>query len=339
MVSHLGYLRKKKNLKLTLSQLMYTGEIPTGKTAKDELRAIRELIESVYKKRDIVKKIQFLNKKIDVTVNFDESHLKKILHFLQNQEDVRNKLTKIKLNQGLGKEIIEQYKIKINEIKYDPNEIKDVDKATNALNSNESQLKKNLHFLQNQEDVRNKLTKIKLNQGLGKEIIEQYKIKINEIKYDPNEIKDVDKATNALKEIEKEITPYLEKNEPKEIEIYNEPNFLYSYHKNYHTKMNKICKFLLNADKPVTLSQIEENVRFDKFTVQQMVYELFGKSLVIGVREIENQTNWFTYYWTAKLNLIHYAKELEALIQDEMKNEDKKLKILEEFNDSDMNKF
>ena len=274
MVSHLGYLRKKKNLKLTLSQLMYTGEVPTGKTAKDELRAIRELIESVYKKRDIVKKIQFLNKKIDVTVNFDESHLKKILHFLQNQEDVRNKLTKIKLNQGLGKEIIEQYKIKI-----------------------------------------------------------------NEIKYDPNEIKDVDKATNALKEIEKEITPYLEKNEPKEIEIYNEPNFLYSYHKNYHTKMNKICKFLLNADKPVTLSQIEENVRFDKFTVQQMVYELFGKSLVIGVREIENQTNWFTYYWTAKLNLIHYAKELEALIQDEMKNEDKKLKILEEFNDSDMNKF
>ena len=77
MASHIGYLRKKEKLKRILSQLMYTGEIPTRKTIKDELRAIRELIESVYKKRDIVKKIQFLNKKIDVTVNFDESHLKK----------------------------------------------------------------------------------------------------------------------------------------------------------------------------------------------------------------------------------------------------------------------
>ena len=178
-----------------------------------------------------------------------------------------------------------------------------------------------------------------MNQELGKEIIEQYKIKINEIKYDHNEIKDIDKATNVLKDIEKEIIPHLEKNEPKDIEIYKEPNFLYSYQKNHHTKMNKICKFLLNADKPVTLSQIEENVRFDKFTVQRMVYELFGKSLVIGVRGIENEANWFTYYWTAELKLIQYVEELEALIQDEMKNEAKKLKILEEFNDSGMNKF
>ena len=272
MVSHIGYLRKKEKLERILSQLAYTGEIPIRKKAKDELMAIRELIESVYKKRDIVKKIQFLNKKIDVTVNFDESHLKKILHFLQNQENVFNKLTKIEVSQGLGKEIDEQYKIKI-----------------------------------------------------------------NDIKYDHNEIKDIDKATNDLKEIEKEIIPYLEKNEPKDIEIYKEPNFLYSYQKNHNTKMNKICKFLLNVDKPVTESQIEENVRFDKFTVQRMVYELFGKSLVIGVRGIEN--NGFTYYWTAELKLIHYAEELEALIQDEMKNEAKKLKILEEFNDSGINKF
>jgi len=82
IISHSRYKHEEKRLLKIISQLNYTGKIPTGVTAKDSLDKLRKLIISLEKRNKIIRQIQSFDTKIDVTVNFNKKQLGEILKFL-----------------------------------------------------------------------------------------------------------------------------------------------------------------------------------------------------------------------------------------------------------------
>ena len=262
---HSTYKHEEIRLLKIISQLNYTGKIPTGTKAKDSLDKLRKLITSLERKNKTIRQIQSFDKKIDVTVNFNEYHLKQILKFLKYQKNIKYKLIKAEVEQKFGKLIIKKYQVKVNEIKYDYNK-----------------------------------------------------------KFD------FDKAMSILKEVEEKIL-----NSDLEETI----SFQLVHRQNYYSKMLKICKFLLKSDQQVSGSKIRKEFKINTNLMTTILYDLFGKSLVVGVRGLDENGKDFDYYWIPTTELLPYIDKLKKIIQKEIAIENEDIERFIEFSDSGSAKF
>ena len=282
--SHVKYKREEKELLEIISQLNYTGKIPTGVKTKDSLDKLRKLIISLEKRNKIIQQIQSFDKKIDVTVNFNENQLKEILKFLKYQKNIKYKLIKAELEQKFGKQIIKEYQVKVNEIKFDPNSI--------------SILKEPSLF--------------------------------SKQPYDYNKKYDIDKAMDVLKEVEEKIL---------NLDLEETISYRLIHRPDDNSKRLKLCKFLLKSDQEVTRSKIKKNINLNTNLIALILYDLFGKSLVSGVRGVHENGKDFVYYWKPTIGLLSYVEELKKVIQEEIKIEKEDMKRYIEFSNSGSAKF
>jgi hypothetical protein len=282
--SHVKYKREEKKLLKIISQLNYTGKIPTGVKIKDSLDKLRKLIISLEQRNKIIRQIQSFDTKIDVTVNFNKKQLGEILKFLKYQKNIKYKLIKAELGQKFGKQIIKKYQVKVNEIKFDPNSI--------------SILKEPSLF--------------------------------SKQPYDYNEKYNIDKAMDVLKEVEEKIL---------NLDLEETISYRLIHRPDDNSKRLKLCKFLLKSDQEVTISKIKKNINLNTNLIALILYDLFGKSLVSGVRGVHENGKDFVDYWKPTIGLLSYVEELKKVIQEEIKIEKRDIKRYMEFANSGSAKY
>jgi len=267
MISHIKYIHKKRNLLEIISKLHYTGQIPSYKkeTPEKTLKKLYGFIILLKSNKKLIREILFLNESMKVDINFCRTHLEKIHNFLLFQKKINDKFLKAEIEQKIGRVIIKRYRVKINEIKYDPKNIEDIDKAINTL------------------------TKIE------------------------NEIKKLDLE---------EIIPC---------------KAVYGSNYIYHTLL--VCKILLKNNQHSLQSEIKIKSKLTNALTNKILYDLFGKSLIMGERGIAQDNEWFVYYWTPECELLSYVDKLVGLIAEEKKIEDEKIENWRDFIDSGDNKF
>ena len=69
------------------------------------------------------------------------------------------------------------------------------------------------------------------------------------------------------------------------------------------------------------------------------LYDLFGKSLVIGVRGVHENGKDFDYYWIPTTELLPYIEKLKKIIKEEIKIEKRDIKRYIEFANSGSAKY
>jgi len=218
-----------------------------------------------------------------------------------------------------------------------------------TVNFNKKQLGEILKFLKYQKNIKYKLIKAELGQKFGKQIIKKYQVKVNEIKFDPNSISilkepslfskqpydynkkyDIDKAMDVLKEIEEKIL---------NLDLEETISYRLIHRPDDNSKRLKLCKFLLKSDQEVTRSKIKKNINLNTNLIALILYDLFGKSLVSGVRGVHENGKDFVYYWKPTIGLLSYVEELKKVIQEEIKIEKEDRKRYIEFSNSGSAKY